>query len=42
MKKLAKEFHEQMGIACYPIHPFPVYLALIIALLCPLIVQVLQ
>jgi len=37
MKKLLKEFHNQMVIGCYPIHPVPVYIAMGIGLLCPIL-----
>jgi hypothetical protein len=41
MKKLIKDFHEAMQEACYPIDPFPVYLFMILALACPVIVKLL-
>jgi hypothetical protein len=41
MKKLIKSFHEVMEEACYPIDPFPIYLFMVIALLCPVIVKLL-
>jgi hypothetical protein len=42
MKKLIKRFHQEMEEACYPIDPFPVYLFMVIALLCPVIVNLLK
>jgi hypothetical protein len=41
MKKLIKRFHKEMEKGCYPIDPFPVYLFMVIALLCPVIVKLL-
>ena len=41
MKKLIKKFQETMIEACYPIDPFPVYLFMVIASLCPAIVKLL-
>lgn len=41
MKKLIKSFHKTMERSCYPIDPFPVYLFMVIALLCPAIVNLL-
>jgi hypothetical protein len=41
MKKLIKSFHMAIDEACYPIDPFPVYLFMVIALLCPIIVKLL-
>jgi hypothetical protein len=32
MKKLIKEFHNQMIEGCYPIHPLPIYMFMGIAL----------
>jgi len=37
MKKLIKKFHNEMVKGCYPIDPFPVYLFMVIGLLCPII-----
>ena len=31
-----------MEEACYPIDPFPIYLFMVIALLCPIIVKLLR
>jgi hypothetical protein len=42
MKKLIKKFHIEMIKACYPIDPFPVYLFMVIALLCSIICYYLQ
>jgi hypothetical protein len=41
MKKLIKRFHQEMEEACYPIDPFPIYMFIVIALLCPVIVKLL-
>ena len=41
MEKLIKSFHKTIEEACYPIDPFPVYLFMAIALLCPAIVKLL-
>jgi hypothetical protein len=39
MKKIIKDFHKSMEEGCYPIDPFPVYLFMVIGLLCPIIVN---
>ncbi len=39
--KILNKFHQEMEEACYPIDPFPVYLFMVIALLCPIIVKLL-
>jgi hypothetical protein len=36
MKRLLKEFHRQMVIGCQPFDTTPVYILMIIALICPL------
>ena len=41
MKKLIKDFHKTMVEACYPIDTFPVYMFMVLALLCPVIVKLL-
>ena len=41
MEKLIKSFHKTIEEACYPIDPFPVYLFMVIALVCPAIVKLL-
>jgi len=41
MKKIIKDFHKAMEEVCYPIDPFPFYLFMILALLCPIIVKLL-
>ena len=41
MKKLIKSFHKTIEEACYPIDPFPIYLFMVIALSCPVIVKLL-
>ena len=41
MKKLIKDFHKTMVEACNPIDPFPVYMFMVLALLCPVIVKLL-
>jgi hypothetical protein len=41
MKKLIKDFHTTMVDVCYPIDPFPVYMFLVLGLLCPVIVRLL-
>jgi hypothetical protein len=41
MKRAIKRLHETMTEACYPVDPFPVYLFMVIALLCPLAVKLL-
>ena len=38
MKKLLIYIHETMEEYCYPIDPFPVYMFMVIALLCPLVI----
>lgn len=42
MKKLIKDFHKTMVEACYPIDTFPVYMFMVLALLCPVIVKLLD
>jgi hypothetical protein len=33
MKKLIKEFHNEMVKGCYPIDPFPIYLCMVAVLI---------
>jgi len=42
MKKLFRDFHKAMKEVCYPIEPFPVYMFMVIALLCPLVIGFLK
>lgn len=42
MKKFIKELHNEMVKGCYPLDPFPVYLAIIIGALCPFICYLLN
>jgi hypothetical protein len=41
MKKVIKSFHKTIEEACHPIDTFPIYLFMVIALLCPAIVKLL-
>jgi len=42
MKKIIKDFHKTIEEGCYPIDPFPIYMFMIIALLCPIIIKMLS
>jgi hypothetical protein len=37
MKKIFKQFHKAMTLACYPIDPIPIYTFMVIALLIPIL-----
>jgi hypothetical protein len=40
--KILNKFHQEIEKGCYPIDPFPIYLFMVIALLCPVIVNLLK
>lgn len=42
MKKLIRDFHKTMVEACYPVDIFPIYMFMVLALLCPVIVKLLD
>jgi hypothetical protein len=40
MKKILKKFHNEMILGFYPIHPIPIYVFVIIALLSIIIIPI--